>query len=294
MALDKVRIIKSVRKLRRFLKKARRQPSPSAIHGFRTHTRRFESTLEALAMTSRLNEQHLLRDLSRLRKRAGKIRDLDVLTASAATVKIDGEQNCTVQLLEQLGAERSRHAKRMQTLVEKYGSTLRRRIERTRVRLRKSLVRNDSGPTDKRPHGSVAAMATALNLSFGLREPVRLNSKNLHSFRLKVKELRNVLQMSETADHQPFVEKLGAVKDAIGDWHDSEELVAVAAEVLKHRNCKLLRALKQSSHDKFQHARSLAYGLRKAYLPGQTNRAHTRGSQPLSRPVLVAASEVAD
>src|SRR5262245_36473757 len=227
MSLDKVRIIKSVRKLRRFLKKARPQPSPDAIHGFRTHARRFESTLDALAMTSMRNEQHLLRDLSRLRKRAGKIRDLDVLTASASTVQIDGEQDCTVQLLEQLGAKRSRHAEIMQTLVEKYGSALRSRLRRSRGRLRKRLMMNDTGSTDNRPPGSVAAMAAALHLSLGLREPARLHRKNLHSFRLKVKELRNVLQMSESVEHQPFVEKLGVVKDAIGDWHDSEELVAI-------------------------------------------------------------------
>src|SRR5262245_27607873 len=294
MSLDKVSIIKSVRKLRRFLKKARRQPSPNAIHGFRTHTRRFESTLEVLAMTSSRNEQHLLRDLSRLRKRAGKIRDLDVLTANVSTFKMDGEQDCTVQLREQLGAKRSRHAEIMQSLVEKYGSALRRRLGQSRVRLRKRLTMNDNGSTDKRPHTSVAAMAAALHLSYGLREPARFNRKNLHSFRLKVKHLRNVLEMSETADHHPFVEKLGAVKDAIGDWHDSEELVAVAAEVLKHRNCRLLHVLKRSSHDKFQHARSLAYGLRKTYLPGQTNRVPIRGSRPLSHPVLVAATAVAE
>src|SRR5262249_52101922 len=159
MSLDKVRILKSVRNLRRFLKKAHRQPSPNAIHGFRTHTRRFESALEALAVTLRRNEQHLLRDLSRLRKRAGKIRDLDVLTASASTLQIDGEQDCTVRLLEQLGAERSRHAKIMQTLVEEYGSTLRRRLRRSMGRLRKRLVMSDRGLTDKGSDGSVTATA---------------------------------------------------------------------------------------------------------------------------------------
>ena len=61
----------------------------------------------------------------------------------------------------------------------------------------------------------------------GLKRPVRLNRNNLHPYRLKVKELRNVLQLSNRADDIEFVEKLGQVKDAIGDWHDWEELVRI-------------------------------------------------------------------
>jgi hypothetical protein len=51
---------------------------------------------------------------------------------------------------------------------------------------------------------------------------------------LKVKELRYVLQLSEDAQKQQLVNKLGAVKDAIGEWHDWEELIAIAANALSH------------------------------------------------------------
>ena len=298
MSLDIARLNKSGRKLQKFVKKARRRPSPKEIHNFRTHTRRFEAALIAFAMNLRRNEQRLLQDLLRLRKRAGKIRDMDVLTACASTVEVAGEQDCSLQLLEHLGARRYRHARRMQTLVRKYGPVLRRRLGRSRARLRKLLMQTDRNVSDDRPSAPVEAMATALELSSELHAPARLSKRNLHSYRLKVKELRNILEMSDTADTQPFVDKLGEVKDAIGEWHDWHELVAIATKLLQHgRKCKLLRKLKEISRGKFEGARSLTYEMRHTYLHNK-GRGHRKNNQKprvdLARPVLVATSAIAD
>src|SRR4026207_1585175 len=112
MSLDSNRLTKSVKKLRKFLKQASNTPRPEEVHSFRTHARRLEATLEALGLDSEDNGRRL-RDLVRLRKRAGKVRDMDVLTADALTVRLDDEQNCSVQLLEYLGAERYRQAKKL-------------------------------------------------------------------------------------------------------------------------------------------------------------------------------------
>ena len=117
MSLDSNRLTKSVKKLRKFLKQASNTPRPEEVHSFRTHARRLEATLEALGLDSEDNERPL-RDLVRLRKRAGKVRDMDVLTANALTVRLDDEQNCSVQLLEYLGAERYRQAKKLGREVE--------------------------------------------------------------------------------------------------------------------------------------------------------------------------------
>jgi CHAD domain-containing protein len=300
MSLDTARLNKSIRKIRKVLKKARRRPSPKEIHDFRTHTRRFETALRAFAMNFRRNEEQLLQDLLRLRKRAGKIRDMDVLTACASTAEVDGEQDCTLQLLEHLGAKRYRHAKRMQTSVRKYGPVLLRRLRRSRRRLRRLLL-HGGRKSDRRPSAPVEAMATALQLSSELQAPARLNKGNLHSYRLKVKELRNVLEMSDTVDSQPFVDKLGEVKDAIGGWHDWDELVAIATQLLQHgRKCKLLRKLKEISRGKFEGARSLAYGMRHTYLRNHPKSLSRKKDQKsglnlaIARPVLVATSAIAD
>ena len=137
MALDTDGTQKSVRQLRKLLKNPPRQPTPDEIHSLRTHTRRFESTLDALGLDSKRNERRVLRDIGRIRRRAGKIRDMDVLTAHAVTVHPDQEQDCLVRLLECLGAGRYRHAEQLHTLALKYGAVLRRRLKRTSARLKK-------------------------------------------------------------------------------------------------------------------------------------------------------------
>lgn len=298
MPLDKAQPNRSIRKLRSFLKKPRRRPSPRRIHDFRTHTRRLEVMLEAFAMNSRRNERRTLQTLPSLRKRAGKIRDMDVLMERASSVRVDGEEDCSLQLLEYLGAKRYAQAKAMRALVEKHGPILRKRLKRTGARLESLLLQSDQSPKHHRPSAPVTAMATALELSSTLHTPARLDRRNLHSYRLKVKELRNVLEMSDDAKRQPFVDKLTEVKDAIGEWHDWEELVSIATKVLSHdKSCKLLRELKNISRVKFENARSLTYGMRQVYLdsnePEDSKNKHRRKVK-LTRPVLVATSAIAD
>ena len=74
-----------------------------------------------------------------------------------------------------------------------------------------------------------------------LREWPRLNNLNIHHFRLKVKELRYVLQLFPGAD-PGLVDSLAKVKDDIGDWHDWQQLLAIAREVLDARKDKTLLA----------------------------------------------------
>src|SRR5262249_34551890 len=99
---------------------------------------------------------------------------------------------------------------------------------------------NDPANSDAVPR----TIAKAVQLSSDLNRPVRLNRTNLHSYRLKVKELRNVLQFSDQAGDRKFVDQLGEVKDAIGDWHDWETLIAIAKQSLDHdASCKLMKQL---------------------------------------------------
>src|SRR5437899_5614637 len=160
MALDTDGTQKSVRQLRKLLKNLPRQPTPDEIHSLRTHTRRFESTLDALGLDSKRNERRALRDLGRLRGRAGKIRDMDVLTAHTVTVHPDQEQDCLVRLLEQLGAERYRRAEQLlHTLTLKYDAVLRRRLERTSARLKRLIGDDGKKSSDRRNSASTNAMA---------------------------------------------------------------------------------------------------------------------------------------
>src|SRR5438552_3075810 len=99
MSIDVDRIQKPVRKLRKILKKMPKRPSANKIHDLRTNSRRFETTVDALGLSTGNNEKRLLRRLSRVRKRAGKVRDMDVLISHALATNVEGEQDCLIQVL---------------------------------------------------------------------------------------------------------------------------------------------------------------------------------------------------
>src|SRR2546430_2575404 len=271
MALDSKRLRKAMRKLRKLVRKAPKRPTPDNIHDLRTYTRRFEAAAGALKLDSRRNDRRLLRDLSRARKRAGKIRDMDVLTSYTASVHADQQQDCLVQLLEYLGARRYRQAARLQAEMKKRGSALRRRLKRASTRIDKIIADTSKDSAAAQDGASADAMASAVKLSEELSVPATLNKSNLHPYRLKVKELRYVLQMSDSPDTRAFIESLGEVKDAIGEWHDWEELIAIAADLDEHGpNCKLVEELKKISERKYEHALSLTNHMRRDYLRGST------------------------
>jgi len=63
------------------------------------------------------------------------------------------------------------------------------------------------------------------------------------------------------------VNALGRTKDAIGEWHDWEELVAISEKILDHgAQCHLVQQLKAIAAEKYQSALSHAVLLRKRYL----------------------------
>jgi CHAD domain-containing protein len=270
MMLDIGPIKKNIRKLRKLLKKAPRRPNPDEIHDLRTQIRRFEAIFEALDVNCKRNERRVLRYLGRIRKRAGKIRDMDVLTGHASTVQVDQERDCLVQLLEYLGAERYRHAEQLHAVMGKYGAELRRRLKRTLARLQKLIPGHNKSRSGGR-NAPAAAMAFVLKLSRELATPATLSRKNLHAYRLKIKELRYVLKMADDPGNQGLIDKLGEVKDAIGEWHDWEELIAIAGDVLDHKeNCKLLREVKVITSRKYETALSLTNKMRETFFIFQT------------------------
>ncbi|PYV55086.1 MAG: hypothetical protein DMG91_13010 [Acidobacteria bacterium] len=136
-------IEKSVRKLRKLLKKAPKRPDPEFVHDLRTRSCKFESILTALKPKAARRDAQLLRGMKRVRSRAGKVRDMDVLTGHAATLQQHDEQQCLVQLLEELGRRRAQEAKKLRRVISRRGPLLRRKLKRSARKLEKKL-RNGS------------------------------------------------------------------------------------------------------------------------------------------------------
>jgi CHAD domain-containing protein len=286
MPLDTKRIDKSIKRVRKFLKKAPKNPTPEKIHDVRTSTRRLESTLNTLKLGK--SGKRLLRDLPEIRKRCGKVRDMDVLTGLAMTVEAPkGDKECLVRLVEYLGTQRSKQARKLRELAKQEGPEIRRNLARVGKKIDKLA---DSGKSD--PMGaSRQQTSTAMELADQLRTPNKLNKSNLHPYRLKVKELRYVLQLSEMEKTPDIVNTLGEVKDAIGEWHDWEDLVAIASDVLEDgAQSGLVQQLKKMADQKFEQAIDVTNKMRSAYL--DAHRSNGR-SKPRQIPMPIAAAATA-
>lgn len=287
--LDQSQIQKPARKLRKLLRKMSSVPTSKDVHNFRTNARRLETVLETLPLAHPKKRQQLDECISKLRKRAGKVRDFDVLTDYLSGIPHDRSENdCLVRLLEYLGAQREKQARKFHRLQKQHASGLRRKLKRTSKTIEKIFPVKGDRPLKAKPISAKVSSAALIVLS-DLTEPSHLQRSNLHEYRLKVKELRNLLQMAKNSDQQPFVDRLGQVKDSIGEWHDWEVLVAIAKDVLDHgRTCGLIKNLQNTVETKFGMALRLAETMRRDDL--RIRQRHEKGTSKRRPPQ--PASEV--
>ena len=73
-----------------------------SVHGFRTSSRRLQMLLEQLLPERERNHKKLLKMLNRIRRRAGKVRDLDVQLAALRSLKVPQEPRRKTRLMRGL------------------------------------------------------------------------------------------------------------------------------------------------------------------------------------------------
>ena len=292
MSLHPAKLQKPLRKLRKMLNKIPRKPAPEQVHDLRTLMRRIEAMFRALMIESKRNQKRLLKALKPVRKKAGKVRDMDVLTGFASKLRPDGDEECLVELLEYLGAERYKQARKLHRVVQWNRKAIASRLKRSSEYIEKVLAHSQQH-SEKETEWPIDAMSLALQLSNDLASWPRSDAGNLHPFRLKVKELRYALQLAKNPDAD-LIESLGEVKDAIGEWHDWEELTGIAGKVLDHgpgRN--LIRMIRSTAKEKFDHALSITNRMRQKYSDqqGRNRRRNLRRPvAPVPKPPVISAA----
>ena len=260
MAFDRDHLQAPFHKLRKATKKKREKfNDPEQVHTLRTNTRRVEAILGAVELVSAGEKKRLMRGLKRVRRAAGEVRDMDVLTAKAANTEVAEEQSCQVQLLHHLGRERARGARKLVRELKREGSGIRSSLKRAE-RAAGHLLRPDEGKRQQR-----TAAAAALDRNARLRRFATINRKNLHKFRKEAKQLRYVLQMAHPRDER-LTDGLREMQDAIGEWHDWEELVGIAKNVIEHKGCGLVRELQLHADSAFDDAIRVASRIRREIL----------------------------
>lgn len=222
--------------------KLRKSSSIDNVHKFRTNSRRIEALVSEFAPENG-NQKKLLKLLSKLRKKAGKVRDLDVQIAFLKELRVPDRHNQRAQLLEWLDSEQMRRTKKLQKAFEtETAAELRKRLRRAQEEIQIEAV-------------------DPLKLALQhLPDPgtTPLNEKMLHTCRIEAKKARYLAELApESAESKHFIEQLRKAQDAIGEWHDIMKLKEHAEQLFGGvSDSALVSVLQNISRAKFRRATS--------------------------------------
>lgn len=221
MSVAPERIASVFRKLERDLGKLSVRQTPASVHNFRTSVRRLQTLFELLLPDRNRNRKKLRKMLSRIRKRAGKVRDLDVQLAALRSLKVSHEPRRKTQLVQGLIELREEDEKRLRKALTKESvREIRKRLRRARKELRPEHLRD---PLD---------IARKM-LSQGARPDGNLTEEQLHGHRIITKQARYLAEFAPTSPEvQQLIAQLKRAQDALGDWHDWLTLTQTAARRL--------------------------------------------------------------
>jgi CHAD domain-containing protein len=215
-----------------------------SVHSFRTTNRRLQTLLEQIIPDRDHNQKKLLKMLDRIRKRAGKVRDLDVQLAALRSLKVPQEPRRKTQLMHGLIELRVKHEKKLQKLLNKETiQDIRKRLKRASREVKLETGRD--------------ALRTARTLLAQVVRPAGPVTEDLlHQYRIVVKRARYAAEFApKSAEAQQFVAQLKRLQDAVGNWHDWLTLTNTAAKRLGDVNqSPLVAALQNVTRGKFRQA----------------------------------------
>jgi CHAD domain-containing protein len=232
------------RKTERALLKLSSAQNVESVHGFRTTSRRLQTLLEHLLPERDRNQKKLLNMLDRIRRRTGKVRDLDVQLAALRSLKVPQEPRRKTQLMQGLIELRAKHEKKLRKMLTK--ETIR--------EIRKRLKR---GAKDVPAETGRDALKVARSM---LKEVVRpagpVSEDLLHQYRTVVKRARYAAEFApKSAESAQFIAQVKRLQDAVGNWHDWLTLTRSASKRLGEVNqSSLVAALHNITGSKFRYA----------------------------------------
>jgi CHAD domain-containing protein len=211
-AQDQVRMI--FNRMDRYIVRLAKSLEPANVHHFRTNSRRVEVLIDRLAPDSR-HKRKTLKLLSKLRKRAGKVRDTDVHIEFLKSLKLHDRQNQRELMQEALKHEHARRSRKLAKAAD--ADTL--KDLRKRLRREQAEIKLDG----------IDPVRLAIS-SLPRPGDVPISEKVLHSCRIVAKHARYLAELGGKAPEAQFViDELKRAQDAIGEWHDVSKL-KVSAE----------------------------------------------------------------
>jgi CHAD domain-containing protein len=278
MTRERSRVV--FQRLDRDLVKLSSKPVPENVHRYRTGTRRLQTLLQELSPKRDRNQKKLLKLLGRIRKRAGKVRDLDVQLAALRSLRFPQEPRRKTQIMHRLIELRAEHEKKLRKALDKDA------VRDIRKRLKRAGKEFD-------PETTRDPLAVARRMLAQIEPPdTTVTEPLLHQYRIFGKRARYAAEFApKSTEVSQFIAELKRMQDALGDWRDWLTLTQTASEQLGEvRESPLVAELHNVTGAKFRHAVTVLSHLRaklvvNAELKGQ---APARAAKAI-RPAVSAA-----
>ncbi len=238
-------LVKQTRALIARIKDLGDRPSPRAVHELRTTIRRVETLLGVDERTTGV-ERKVWKQLDRVRRRAGKIRDLDVQLKALRSVPKAVEPAACGDLREALRKSRQKREKRL-------ARTLGNERDRGLVKRLRRVIVATPAPIHRDTGRALVQVLGAFEDAWRNAQP--LDASNLHAFRIATKRLRYRAEaLLPDAPAETALRALKRVQDAIGEWHDWCTLIERAEEVLGDDGTRLCRAMRSRADKELANA----------------------------------------
>jgi CHAD domain-containing protein len=243
--------------------KLERDVSSKDVHRLRTTIRRLESLIRYADPEVTRKQQKAIEELASLRKRAGRVRDLDIQIGLLGAIANGSAGKDRRLISDHLKIKRQRQAIRLTSDV--------RDLEYKKLFLRLEKISEKSIIAAPDTHENAAmdrARSELIQLAAKTALHPTLKGGRLHGLRISLKRIRYTAELAEESEaKREMIEELKPVQDALGEWHDWETLVLTAEKLFKGRiNCPLLVEMRSLRSARFSSATSAVDRLFSKYM----------------------------
>lgn len=260
--------------LSKVISKLSDEATPKSVHKLRTTIRRIESLISYANPDLGKKLDRSLEKLESLRKRAGKVRDIDVQKKLLDRLGNGSTAKDRKTLTGILDKKRDRQAARLQSAIKKVADS------KFLPRMERVAAKVADGPSGQNrplaPLEEARLQLTSMADDFSERQSMK--PSRLHEARIQLKKVRYLAELAEDSpERKAFVDDLKKVQDSVGEWHDWQELTALAEKRFADRvNCALLREVRAL----FAARQSSAISAVNRLFTSQTARKPSRSVQP--------------
>jgi CHAD domain-containing protein len=206
--------------------------SPTDVHRLRTTIRRIESLISYSHPDLSKRQERALEDMAILRKRAGKVRDMDVQMGLLNQLANGSTASDRRTLMGLLKAKRVRLAKRLTSVVKRLAAA--KFFSQMDRIAKRSGIEPAEANRPLAPLQEAETQRAALAADFASRQTIK--PRRLHEARIKLKMVRYMAELAEkSAEQQKFLRDLKVVHDAVGAWHDWAALARTAEKQFADR-----------------------------------------------------------